>query len=62
MKKIALAAALTVAATGAFAGGYVEPAPVAEPVVVVEENTSSSSATIPLLVLAVIAAVAVAAD
>lgn len=57
MKKIALAAALSVAATGAFAGGYVEP--VMEPAVVVEESSASSGGfVIPLLLLAVVAAVA----
>ena len=40
MKKLALAAALSVVATGAFAGGYV--APVIEPVVIVEETSSSA--------------------
>ncbi len=60
MKKIALAAALSVASTGAFAGGMVaEPAPVMEPAVVVEESSGSSGGfVIPLLLLAVVAAVA----
>ena len=59
MKKIALAAVLSVAATGAFAGGLA--APVLEPAVIVEETTSSSGGiVIPLLLLAVI--IAVAAD
>jgi hypothetical protein len=40
MKKLALAAALSVAATGAFAGGMVEP--VIEPVVIVEDTSSSA--------------------
>ncbi len=40
MKKLALAAALSVVATGAFAGGYVEP--VIEPVVVVEDTSSTA--------------------
>lgn len=57
MKKIALAAALSVAASTAFAGGMVEP--VMEPEVV-EAATSSSSAGIlvPLLLLVIVAAVA----
>jgi hypothetical protein len=57
MKKFALAAALSVAATTAFAGGLVEP--VMEPEVV-EANTSSSAGGIivPLLLLLVIAAAA----
>ncbi|MBE0552703.1 MAG: hypothetical protein IH625_03330 [Rhodobacteraceae bacterium] len=55
MKKIALAAALSLAATTAFAGGVAEP--VMEPEVV-EAATSSSSGGIivPLLLLLVIAA------
>ena len=63
MKKIALAAALSVAATGAFAGGLVEPAPVMEPAVIVEESSSGSGGiVIPLLVAAVIVAVIATAD
>ena len=58
MKKIALAAALSVSATGAFAGGMVYE-PVMEPAVVVEESSSSSAGiVVPLLLLAVVAAVA----
>lgn len=60
MKKLALAAALSVVATGAFAGGYVEP--VIEPVVVVEDTSSSAGGIlVPVLALLLIAA-AVAAD
>jgi hypothetical protein len=57
MKKFALAAALTVAATASFAGGLSEP--VMEPEIV-EAATSSSSGgiIIPLLLLLVIAAAA----
>lgn len=57
MKKFALAAAVSVAATSAFAGGLVEP--VMEPEVV-EAATSSSSAGIivPILLLIVIIAAA----
>lgn len=57
MKKIALAAALSVAASSAFAGGLVEP--VMEPEIV-EAQTSSSSAgvVVPLLLLLIIAAAA----
>ncbi len=57
MKKLALAAALTVAATAAFAGGM--EAPVMEPEVV-EAATSSSAGgiVVPLLLLLVIAAAA----
>jgi hypothetical protein len=54
MKKIALAAALSVAATSAFAGGMAEP--VMEPEVVVEKASSSSGAIIPLLLLVLVAA------
>ncbi|SES08839.1 hypothetical protein SAMN04490244_105286 [Tranquillimonas rosea] len=58
MKKLALAAAMSVAATSAFAGGMAEPAPVMEPAVVVEETQSSSGGiVVPLLLLAVVAAV-----
>ncbi len=62
MKKIALAAALSVAATSAFAGGhgskYKEP--VIEPAVVVADAKSSSAGGIivPLMLLLVVAAVA----
>ncbi len=57
MKKLALAAALSVAATTAFAGGMAEP--VMEPEIV-EAATSSSAGgiIIPLLLLIVIAAAA----
>ena len=57
MKKIALAAVLSVAASTAFAGGVVEP--VMEPEVV-EAATSSSAGGIivPLLLLLVVAAAA----
>ncbi len=63
MKKIALATILSVAASGAFAGGMApEPAPMMEPVVVEESSPASGGFVIPLLLLAVMAAVAVAAD
>lgn len=57
MKKLALAAALSVAATTAFAGGMAEP--VMEPEVV-EAATSSSAGgiVVPLLLLVLIAAAA----
>ena len=55
MKKFALAAALSVATTSAFAGGLVEP--VMEPEVVAKETSSSAGGIIvPLLLLLVIAA------
>jgi hypothetical protein len=58
MKKLALAAALSVAASTAFAGGL--DLPIIEPEVIVETTTSSSAGGIvPLLLLiAVIAAAA----
>jgi len=59
MKKIALAAALTLAATSSFAGGMVEP--VTEPEVVEAGPAPSSSAggiVVPLLVLLLVAAAA----
>ena len=62
MKKLALAAALSAAATTGFAGSYAEP--VMEAPVIVEETNASSSAAgvwVPLLILAIVAAV-VAAD
>ena len=58
MKKIALAAALSVAASTAFAGGAVEP--VMEPTVVVEETKTSSSGSgvlVPLLLVIVLATI-----
>jgi hypothetical protein len=55
MKKIALAAALSLAATTAFAGGVAEP--VMEPEVVKASTSSSSGGIIvPLLLLLVVAA------
>jgi len=61
MKKLALAAALSVVATGAFAGGVVEP--VVEPVVIVEDtSTSAGGILVPLLALVLIAAAVAAND
>ncbi len=59
MKKLVLAAALTGAASTAFAGGMSEPIP-DMPVGVVKEETSSSAAGIivPLLLLVLVAAAA----
>ena len=55
MKKIALAAALSLAATTAFAGGVVEP--IMEPEVVAKATSSSAGGIIvPLLLLLVVAA------
>ncbi|MGO4914577.1 hypothetical protein [Pseudogemmobacter sp. W21_MBD1_M6] len=58
MKKLALAAVLSAAATNAFAGNMAEP--VMEPVVVVEETSSSSAGglLVPLMLVLAIAAVA----
>ena len=56
MKKIALAAALSLAATSAFAGGLAQP--VVEPAVVQAATSSSSGVLIPLLLLVIIAAAA----
>ncbi|MCR9067978.1 MAG: hypothetical protein NXH79_03960 [Rhodobacteraceae bacterium] len=59
MKKLALAAALAVLATGAYAGGV---APVIEPVVIAEDtSTSAGGILVPILALLLIAA-AVAAN
>ena len=57
MKKIALAAALSLAASTAFAGGVKEPV---VPVTEVAKTTSSSSSglVVPLLLLVIVAAVA----
>jgi len=54
MKSIALALALSVAATSAFAGGYT--APVMEPVVMEEKAASSSGGgmIVPLIALLVV--------
>lgn len=56
MKKLAIAAALSLTAPSAFAGGMVETMPVE----VIEEGTSSSGGgvIVPLLLLVVIAAAA----
>ncbi|MGP1356665.1 hypothetical protein [Roseicyclus sp.] len=55
MKKLALAAALSVVATGAFAGGMVQP--VVEPVVIVEDTSSTAGGIlVPVLALILIAA------
>jgi hypothetical protein len=59
MKKLALAAALSLTATSVFAGGPVEP--IMEPEVIVEETGTSGGIVVPLVLLAVVAAVAAAA-
>ncbi|MDW4549196.1 hypothetical protein R5H32_07515 [Defluviimonas sp. D31] len=60
MKKLALAAALSISATTAFAGGMAEP--VMEPEPIVEEQSSSSSAGIVVGILALILIAAAAAN
>lgn len=57
MKKLVLAAAMTAAASTAFAGNYVEP--VIEAPVIVEETAQASSSAgiwVPLILLALVAA------
>ena len=57
MKKIALAAALSLGATTAFAGGMAEP--IMEPAPIVEETQAASSSggiVVPLLILLVVVA------
>lgn len=65
MKKIALAAALSFAATSAFAGGHGKMSkysePVIEPAVVVQETKASSGGIIVPIMLLLIVAAAVAA-
>ncbi|MEJ6707712.1 MAG: hypothetical protein QNK92_02665 [Amylibacter sp.] len=61
MKKIALAAAMSVAASVAFAGNVAEP--VVDVVEVVEDSSSSSSgALLPILALLVVGAAIAAND
>ena len=60
MKKLALAAALSLVATGAFAGGVVT---TVAPIEVVKDTTSSASGIlVPLLALILIAAAVAAND
>lgn len=60
MKKIALAAALSLAASTAFAGGMAQP--IVEPAPMVDTTTHNSSSNgglvVPLLLLVIVAAVA----
>ncbi len=64
MKKIALAAALSVAATSAFAGGHSKMGkysePVIEPAVVVEDTKKGTAGIIVPIMLLLIVAAAVA--
>jgi outer membrane cobalamin receptor len=57
MKKLALAAALSLAATSAFAGGMAEPT-MTETVVTAQTSSSAGGIVVPLLLLLVIAAAA----
>jgi hypothetical protein len=57
MKKLALAAALSLASSTAFAGGMAEPVMTPAPVVAVTKTSSSAGGlVVPLLLLLVIAA------
>ena len=59
MKKIALAAALTLAASTAFAGGMATPVMEPAPVVAdVKQSSSAGGLVVPLLLLLVVAAIA----
>lgn len=59
MKKLTLAAALSLAASTAFAGGVAEPIMVPAPVVAVTKTSSSAGGlVVPLLLLLVLAAAA----
>jgi hypothetical protein len=57
MKKFALAAAFTLAATSAFAGGMAEPVMEPEPVAK-QASSSAGGIVVPLLVLLLVAAAA----
>ena len=56
MKKLALAAALSLAATSSFAGGLAEP--IVEAPVIEAQTSSSGGILIPLLLLVIVAAAA----
>jgi len=57
MKKIAIAAAISLAATTAFAGGMMEPKMEAKPVVAEAKSASSSGGIlVPVLILLLVAA------
>lgn len=59
MKKLALAATLSVAATGAYAGGVVQPAQI-EPIVIVEDARSSAAGIIVPAIAIILLAIALA--
>lgn len=60
MKKFVLAAAMTVAASSAFAGSLADP--IIEAPIIVEEATSSSAGVLVPILLLVLVAAAVATD
>ncbi|MEM0934653.1 MAG: hypothetical protein AAF646_03640 [Pseudomonadota bacterium] len=60
MKKVALAVALSAAASTAFAGGLDEP--IVEPEIIVEETGTAGAILVPLLVLILIGAAVAASD
>ena len=60
MKKIALAAAMSVAASAAFAGNVSEPQ--VDVVEVVEDSSSSSGALLPILALLIVGAAIASSD
>ena len=55
MKKLALAAVLAVVATGAYAGGVVEPVIIPE-VIVEDTSTTAGGILVPIIALVLIAA------
>ena len=63
MKKLALAAALSLAASTAFAGGMAEPTMTVAPVVAaVKTSSSAGGLVVPLLLLLVLAAAAASSN
>jgi len=58
MKKLALAAVLTMAGTSVFAGGMAEPVMEPEPVTTKAASSSAGGIVVPLLVLLLVAAAA----
>jgi len=55
MKKLVLAAAMTVAASSAFAGSLADPI-IEAPVIVEEASSSSAGVLVPILILVLVAA------
>lgn len=60
MKKVALAAAFSLAATTAFAGGLDEP--IVEPEIIVEDTGTAGGWLVPVLLLVLLGAAVAAAD